>query len=234
LFRLEERLPMPKYLLIGLSIATLLLFSATDQARSDEIPTYDEMPEEEIPTEEEPPTPTEASEPAEPEPEPTDWTPFQLSFFSPVQFFPVDHDVLGVRVSAILGNNADITGIDVGGIGVAKAMTGLQANLAYNGTESLDGMQIASINQVTGRVRGAQIGGIVSHADEVVGVQFAPLHNLAETVTGVQIGGMINETEELRGVQFGLINFNWSRPFPFQMIPFISIGFGYSDEDGDN
>ena len=231
-------MPIPKYLLIGLSIATLLLFSATDQARSDEIPADDmaaeEIPTEEAPPEEEPTTPTETSEPAEPEREPMDWTPFQLSFFSPVQIFPVEHDVQGVRVSAVLGNNADITGIDVGGIGIAEAMTGLQANLAYNGTESLDGMQIASINQVTGRVRGAQIGGIVSHADEVVGVQFAPLHNLAETVTGVQIGGMINETEVLTGVQFGLFNFNWSRPLPFQMIPFINIGFGDPDEEGED
>jgi hypothetical protein len=63
---------MPKYVLIGLSIAALLLFSAADQARSDEIPTdevmaeeapveeapVEEVPVEEVPVEEEPPAPT--------------------------------------------------------------------------------------------------------------------------------------------------------------------------------
>jgi len=44
---------MPKYVLIGLSVATLLLFSTADLARADEIPT-DDMPMDEVPAEEEP------------------------------------------------------------------------------------------------------------------------------------------------------------------------------------
>jgi hypothetical protein len=170
-------------------------------------------------------------------PLPNGWTPFQLAFFNPAQVFGEETDVRGVRVSAIYGNNAEITGIDIGGIGLSDSMTGLQVNMAYSEAANLDGVQISSINKIDERVRGVQLGGVISHADEVIGLQIAPVHNLAETVKGVQIGGMINETEELTGVQIGIVNFNWSRPFPFQCLPFISIGFGGSgaeEEDSED
>jgi hypothetical protein len=209
LLRLEDRLAMPKYLFIRLSIATLLLFSATDQARSDEI-SPDEVPAEE---------------------ESVGWTPFQLALFNPVQIFEEDDDVKGARANVVYGNNRDVSGIDIGFIGRSESMTGFQVNAGYNGSETLDGIQIGSLNEVSYRVRGVQLGGVISYGGEVSGLQIAGAHNRAESITGVQIGGMVNETEELTGVQIGLINFNWSRPFPFQCLPFISIGFGGTGED---
>jgi len=162
------------------------------------------------------------------------WTPFQFAFFNPLQVFVEEDGVKGARVSAGYGQNADISGIDIGFVGVSETMTGLQFNAGYSGAENLDGLQIAPLNQVGDRVRGVQLGGVISYAEEVVGLQIAGGHNRAENITGVQIGGMVNEAEELTGLQIGLFNFNWSRPFPFQMIPFISPGFGGGGEDDED
>jgi len=160
------------------------------------------------------------------------WTPFQFAVFNPLQVFVEEDGVKGARVSAGYGQNADISGIDVGFIGVSETMTGLQINAGYSAPENLDGLQISSLNQVGDRVRGVQLGGVISYAEEVVGLQIAGLHSRAETVTGAQIGGMVNETERLTGAQIGILNCNWSRPFPFQCIPLMSMGFaGPIDED---
>ena len=158
------------------------------------------------------------------------WTPVQFAFFNPLQVFVEEDGVRGARVSAIYGHNADIVGVDIGFIGVSESMTGIQVNAGYSGPEDLDGIQIGSMNQVANRVRGVQIGGVISHAEEVVGLQIAGAHSKAETITGVQIGGMISEAEEVTGVQFGILNFNWSRPFPFQCIPLINPGWGGSGD----
>ena len=162
------------------------------------------------------------------------WTPFQLALFNPLQVFVEEDGVRGARVSMAYGNNTDVVGLDVGAIGLSKSMTGLQINAAYSGTDNLDGVQIGSLNQVTNRVRGVQLGGVLSHAGELNGLQLAGLHSRAESVTGFQISGMVNETEELRGVQIGIVNINYDRPIPFQILPFISWGYGSaSEEDAD-
>ena len=162
------------------------------------------------------------------------WTPVQFAFFNPLQVFVEEDGVRGARVNAIYGHNADIVGVDIGFIGVSESMTGLQVNAGFSGPESLDGVQISSLNETINRVRGVQIGGVFSHAEEVIGLQLSGTHNRAEVVTGAQITGMVNETERLTGAQIGLINCNWSRPFPFQCIPFMSMGFaGASGEVED-
>jgi len=159
----------------------------------------------------------------------------QLAFFNPLQVVVEEDGVRGARISALYGHNADVTGLDVGFVGLSETMTGLQINAAYNGPDDLDGFQIGALNQVTNRVRGFQLGGVLSHAEEVVGLQIAGTHSRAESVTGAQISGIVNETEELRGLQLGVVNCNWSRPFPFQCIPVMSLGFASaSDEDADS
>ena len=167
-----------------------------DQARSDEI-LPDEVPaEEEQSVEEqaveEPPTPAKTSEPAAYEADPTGWTPFQFAFFSPIQIFAEEKDVRGVRISFPFGSNADMDGLDVGGIGVSASMTGLQINMAYSGSDNLDGVQIGALNQVMNRVRGLQLSGVLNEAEEVSGVQITGIHNRAESVAGLQIAGMVN------------------------------------------
>jgi hypothetical protein len=159
------------------------------------------------------------------------WTPFQVAVFNPLQVFVEEDGVKGARVSAGYGQNADISGIDVGFVGVSGTMTGLQINAGYNGPENLDGLQISSLNQVGDRVRGVQLGGVISYAEEAVGLQIAGLHSRAESMTGVQIAGMVNEAEELTGVQIGFVNCIWSKPFPFKCIPGMNFGFGGGDED---
>lgn len=162
------------------------------------------------------------------------WTPFQLALWNPVQIFVEKDGVNGGRISVGYGSNTDINGIDVGFIGLSGSMTGLQVNAGYNGADELDGVQISALNEVTGRVRGLQLGGVISHADEIVGMQFAGAHSRAEAVKGIQISGMVNEAEELTGVQIGIINCNWSWPFPFQCFPILNVGIGsVSEEDED-
>ena len=100
------------------------------------------------------------------------WAPFQASFIDPAQIFSESTDVYGLRFNLFYGSNADLYGIDVGLVGSAEAVGGIQGSLA-NYTEELVGVQIA---------------GVHNKSERVVGLQFASLINETEELTGLQIG----------------------------------------------
>jgi hypothetical protein len=41
------------------------------------------------------------------------------------------------------------------------------------------------------------------------------IYNRSKSVVGAQIGGLVNHAEKLNGLQIGLLNFNGSGPLPF-------------------
>ena len=67
------------------------------------------------------------------------WTPFQLALFSPLQTFPEEVDVRGLRTNLLYGDNADFRGVDLGMVGTANSTKGVQSNFFYNEAEDLSG-----------------------------------------------------------------------------------------------
>ena len=83
------------------------------------------------------------------EPNKTYATPFQLSFFAPIQLAPMDSDVYGLRLCLPYGVNRKFYGLD---IGLWTSNTGWQRGLQIGGlTASRDGL-----------VYGLSIGGLIN------------------------------------------------------------------------
>lgn len=150
-----------------------------------------------------------------------EWTPFQLSLVNPVQLFPEETSVRGLRVNLIYGVNKDVDGVDLGAINRTTGTThGVQAGAfpfgGVNITENLNGVQFGGffggVNFAGGEVNGLQISGIIGGiniAGNVHGAQISGAYlgiNLAKDVQGVQIGTIYNQADAMEGVQLGLVN----------------------------
>ncbi len=118
----------------------------------------------------------------------------QLALLHPVQAFPAESSVTGVRLSLLLAVNHDVTGVD---IGVAANRTlGDQA-----------GFQVALYNEVSGDLRGTEFGVFLNDVDgELTGLQLCGGANLAAGGRGAQLSVFYNQAKELRGLQLGLVN----------------------------
>jgi hypothetical protein len=146
----------------------------------------------------------------------TTWTPFQGSFVNPVQIFPENTDVRGMRIDVLYGKNASLDGLDVGLVNrVEKHVRGLQAG-GVNLAGELDGVDVGVVNMVEERVRGLQLAQAGNFAGEFYGVQlaglplfFVPAFNISQNVVGAQITNLFNRAEEhVRGLQLaGIVNF---------------------------
>jgi hypothetical protein len=152
-----------------------------------------------------------------------DWTPFQLSFINPVQIFPEETKVQGVRLNLIYGVNKEVNGIDYGSINRTTGTTnGVQVGAfpigGVNITKDLYGAQLIGIlggvNVATGDVTGIQVTSLfagVNSAGNVTGVQLSgglAGVNIAEDVSGVQLSGMyigVNIAKNTKGVQIGTL-----------------------------
>jgi len=147
--------------------------------------------------------------------------PFQVSLLAPVQVFPEEDGVKGVRLSILYGKNSTLTGLDVGlvshttrefvgfqigVVGMAEGtFTGFQDNLLVNRVQgSFEGLQWGLVNSADAG-RGGQVG-MVNHGVNYRGLQFG-LVNYAETIDGLQIG-LLNIIK--RGGRFpAMIIVNW-------------------------
>lgn len=152
----------------------------------------------------------------------------------PLQAFPKDWDVEGVRLSVLHSVNQDVSGLDVGfapitmgnGTGVsiswfnavqgtmkgvqidaasaARNMRGLQLNVMFGSSNDFVGLQVAGLANINQNMKGVQLGFV----NAVEG----------DKMTGLQIGlfGNRNSSDETRGMQFGLVNYakakivNWN------------------------
>lgn len=118
----------------------------------------------------------------------------QLALSHPVQVFPAETSVTGVRLNLLLGLNQDVTGLDVG--------------IAANRTSGDQlGLQIAPYNEVGGDLTGAALGALLSDVGgELRGLQLTGIANVAARGTGAQVSALYNEADSLRGLQLGLVN----------------------------
>lgn len=124
-------------------------------------------------------------------------TPLQVAVFDPVQAFDRRHDVNGLRLNCVYGNNENVRGLDVGFVNVAqKQMAGIQlgALASYSSAEDLYGMQISA-----GLVD-------VNRARRMRGIQFVaaaiPFPDM------VLPSGANNAEEEMRGMQLAPLGMN--------------------------
>ncbi|MBU0926974.1 MAG: penicillin-binding protein activator LpoB [Spirochaetes bacterium] len=116
-------------------------------------------------------------------------TPFQFSIWAPMQLFPADTAVRGLRLTLFASSNAALAGVDIGLVNsVSGVMTGVQVGLLGFAGEARV-LQLNAILNVARTVRGAQVGVV----------------NIADRCAGFQLG-LVNVSGLLKGAQLGLVN----------------------------
>ena len=117
--------------------------------------------------------------------------PIQIAFFTPVQIFPEEDPISGIRFNLIYGRNVSITGLDLGLVN--HTTTGKSAGIQFGIVNLVDsdftGWQDGWVNVTKGKFEGFQ-SGIVNHSKNMRGFQL----------------GLVNYAEIMKGLQVGLVN----------------------------
>jgi hypothetical protein len=117
--------------------------------------------------------------------------PVNIALFNPIQIFPEDNSITGVRLNLLYGKNAAVSGLDLGFVN-------------HVGTGGFTGLEWGAVNICDGKLSGLQ-GGFLNLANQdVEGFQYG-WFNKGEHVSGVQLG-LVNMAESMKGLQVGLIN----------------------------
>ncbi len=117
--------------------------------------------------------------------------PIQLALLNPVQIFPENTSISGLRLNLIYGKNASVTGVDFGFI---NSTTGIQK-----------GVQFGMLNLTEGGFKGWQDGTVNVTAGNSVGLQTGTVNYHQGNFNGLQIS-IVNYSATLKGLQLGLIN----------------------------
>ncbi|MGE0555094.1 MAG: hypothetical protein AB7R55_16815 [Gemmatimonadales bacterium] len=133
--------------------------------------------------------------------------PINLALVTPIQIFPAEDEIKGVRLNLIYGRNRAVTGLDVGLANhVDGRMSGVQWGVV-NIAESMVGWQAGTVNYTVGRFEGL-MWGPVNYAGHINGLQLG-IVNYAARASGIQIG-LINIIKE--GGQFPvMVIANWGK-----------------------
>ncbi len=117
--------------------------------------------------------------------------PFQLSLVTPIQIFPADYSISGLRINLLYGRNASVVGLDWGFINhtTSGISQGLQVGLVSLADADFTGLQYNAVNVTGGTVEGMQWG----------------LVNTAGFANGLQLG-FVNYARTMKGLQIGLVN----------------------------
>ncbi|MCP4582897.1 MAG: hypothetical protein GY839_14905 [candidate division Zixibacteria bacterium] len=114
--------------------------------------------------------------------------PIQLSLFTPVQIFPEDTAIKGIRLSLIYGRSVSVTGLDWGLVNHTTTgdFVGVQFGAVGYTEANFTGWQDNWVNVVKGNMEGLQWG-VVNYAHYAHGLQLG-LVNYAGSMKGLQIG----------------------------------------------
>ncbi|MBC8233124.1 hypothetical protein H8E77_26560 [bacterium] len=117
--------------------------------------------------------------------------PIQLSLVTPIQLFPEDNSIKGVRINLIYGRNVSITGLDWGLVNhtTTGKSTGIQIGFVGLSDSDFMGLQYNALNVTKGNVEGLQWGVL----------------NYAHAMNGLQLG-LVNYAQMMDGLQIGLVN----------------------------
>ncbi len=118
--------------------------------------------------------------------------PVNIALFNPVQIFPENNSIHGIRINLIYGKNVEVEGFDWGLVNSV-------------GSGGFTGIQWGFVNVDEGNVVGWQSGAVNLNDNNVKGFQWG-WFNKGKHVSGLQLG-LINMAESLYGLQIGLINF---------------------------
>ena len=148
------------------------------------------------------------------------FTIFQYSIFNPIQLYPDNYDVYGVRLNLLYGVNHSMYGVDMGFYSALKDnMYGVQlAGVACSRDGDAFGFSAATIaNMSIGNDGGLAIAGFMSLASgQFTGLQVATVCR-AQKFKGVQIG-VFNHCDDFKGFQFGLVNVCKNQYLPFTIL----------------
>jgi hypothetical protein len=138
-----------------------------------------------------------------------DERPIQLSLVTPVQIFPADDEIKGIRLNLLYGRNASVTGLDLGLINhtTSGISTGVQWGFVGLVDSDFLGWQNNTINVVKGEFKGFQWGFV----------------NYAKRADGFQLG-FVNFAESMHGLQIGLVNII-SQDGAFPVFPIVNWSF---------
>ncbi len=135
--------------------------------------------------------------------------PIQLSLFAPIQIFPEENSISGVRLSLIYGRNASVTGLDWGLVN--HTTTGLSKGVQFGFVSLVDsdfvGWQDNTVNVVKGNFEGFQ-SGFVNYANYAHGLQL----------------GFVNYAASMKRLQIGLVNII-GRGGMFPVFPIVNWSF---------
>jgi hypothetical protein len=117
--------------------------------------------------------------------------PFQLALITPIQIFPENSAITGLRIDLIYGSNTTVKGLDWGFINHTTSGTslGLALGAVNLADANFTGLQYGWVNLTNGNFEGMQWG-LVNHANYANGFQL----------------GFVNHANKLKGLQIGLIN----------------------------
>ena len=117
--------------------------------------------------------------------------PIQLALVTPIQIFPDNYSITGVRLSLIYGRNTSVSGFDWGL--VTHTTSGKSVGVDWGGVNLTDanftGWQSGFVNIVRGDFEGFQYG-FVNYSNHVRGLQL----------------GFVNYAMSMKGLQIGLVN----------------------------
>jgi len=134
--------------------------------------------------------------------------PIQIALVTPIQIFPEDNSITGIRLNLLYGRNVSVSGLDVGLVNhtTAGKFIGLQYGLVGLSDSDFSGWQDCVVNITNKKFEGFQFGW-VNYADYMSGFQLG-LVNYAKTAKGLQIG-LVNIIRQ--GGQFPVFPIvNWS------------------------
>jgi len=127
---------------------------------------------------------------------------FNLALVTPIQIFPAEQDIGGVRLNVIYGRNANLSGLDVG--------------IANHIVDKGEGVQWGAVN-ISGSFVGWQNAWVNVTEENFEGFQSAFV-NSAGRISGLQFG-LVNYAKRANGVQIGLVNIiKEGGQFPFMVI----------------
>jgi len=134
--------------------------------------------------------------------------PIQIALVTPIQIFPEDNSITGVRLNLLYGRNVSVTGLDVGLVNhtTTGKFIGLQYGIVGLSDSDFSGWQDCVVNITNQKFEGFQFGW-VNYANYLSGFQLG-LVNYAKTAKGLQIG-LVNIIRQ--GGQFPVFPIvNWS------------------------
>lgn len=117
--------------------------------------------------------------------------PVNIALFNPIQIFPEDNSIAGLRINLIYGKNVSMVGLDWG------LINGV-------GSGGFTGLQFGLVNVCDGNVVGFQGGGLNLVDRNVEGFQWG-WFNSGDHVSGFQLG-LVNNARSMKGIQIGIIN----------------------------